>query len=86
MPLRDTRALRDWASTNPSDDEWQRVHLWIVGLDTTPWRAPSTPVPTQSDHPNYDVRTARVDGTEVVVEYRHTYNGDYVDLISVGSS
>jgi hypothetical protein len=29
------------------------------------------------------VRTAQVPDTSVVVEYLHTYNGDFVDLLTV---
>lgn len=84
MALRDTRALRDWAvALRPGDDLWHRVHLWIVGLDRSPWRAPSFPVESRSDRPNYEVREARIDNTDVTVEYRWVYNGDVVDLLSV---
>jgi hypothetical protein len=87
VPLRDTRTLRDWAiSTTPSDNDWQRVHLWIVGLDDSPWRAPSVPVESRSDRPNYEVRAATVDGSDIIVEYRRTYNGEFVDLLAIGSS
>lgn len=84
MPLRDTRALRDWAiASSPSDEVWQRVHLWIIGLDQKPWRAPSVPVETRSDRPNYEVRSATIDSTGTAVEYRRTYNGEIVDLLAV---
>ena len=33
--------------------------------------------------PNYEVRTVQVPDTSVVVEYLHTYNGDFVDLLTV---
>jgi hypothetical protein len=84
VPLRDTRALRDWATTaSPSDEVWERVHLWIVGLDERPWRAPSVPDEDRSDRPNYEVRRAQVDGTNVTVEFRRIYNGELVDLLAV---
>jgi hypothetical protein len=84
VPLRDTRALRDWAlSKRPSDDLWQQVHLWLVGLDQAPWQAPSYPVESRSDRPNYEVRRARIDRTSVLVEYLHVYNGGFVDLLSL---
>lgn len=85
MPLRDTRALRDWAiAAQPSDEIGQRVHLWTVAAGTESYRAPSVPDETRSDRPNYEVRTVQVPDTTVVVEYLHTYNGDVVDLLSIG--
>jgi hypothetical protein len=30
------------------------------------------------------VRTVQIPDTLVVMEYLHTYNGDYVDLLSIG--
>ncbi|MDA8185262.1 MAG: hypothetical protein ACYCUF_12665 [Acidimicrobiales bacterium] len=85
MPLRDTRALRDWAiSSQPTDETWQRVHLWIVAAGSQSYRAPSVPDESRSDRPNYEVRTVRIPDTEVVVEYRHIYNGDFIDILSVG--
>jgi hypothetical protein len=85
VPLRDTRALRDWAiSGRPSDDDWERVHRWIVGLDASPWRAPSVPVEDRSERPNYEFRVATIDGTDIVVEYRRIYNGEFVDLLAIG--
>jgi hypothetical protein len=84
VPLRDTRALRDWAiASQPADEVWQRVHLWIVGLEHVPWRAPGIPIEERTDRPNYEVRSARIDGTTVDVEYRRTYNGELVDLLAV---
>jgi hypothetical protein len=86
MPLRDTRALRDWAiSVQPDDQVWEAVHLWIVTTGSEPYRAPRVPDESRSDRPNYEVRTAVIPNTEVVVEYRHVYNSDYVDLLSVGN-
>ena len=84
MPLRDTRALRDWAiAARPIDETWQRVHLWIVAAGTESYRAPSVPDESRSDRPNYEVRTVQIPDTAVVVEYLHTYNGDFVDILSV---
>ena len=84
MPLRDTRALRDWAiAARPTDEIWQRVHLWLVGAGTESYRAPSVPDESRSDRPNYEVRIVRVPDTSVVVEYLHNYNGDFVDLLTV---
>jgi hypothetical protein len=67
----------------PSDEVWHRVHLWVVGLDDSPWRAPSVPIESRSERPNYEVRAAKIDGTDVVVEYRRIYIGEWVDLLAV---
>jgi len=84
VPLRDTRALRDWAiAARPTDESWQRVHLRFIAAGTESFRAPSVPDERRSDRPNYEVRTAQVPDTSVVVEYLHTYNGDFVDLLTV---
>lgn len=86
MPLRDTRALRDWAiRATPADDRWNRVVAWIAELHTEPYRNPSVPDESRSDRPNYEVRTAEpVDGIEI--DYLRVYNGDFVDLLRVESS
>ena len=59
------------------------MHLWLVAAGTESYRAPSVPVESRSDRPNYEVRTVQVPDTSVVVEYLHTYNGDLVDLLTV---
>lgn len=87
MPLRDTRVLRDWALASfPSDEVWQRVHLWIVSLDQAPWRAPSAPDESRSDRPNYEVRAARLNDAGVAIEYLHIYNGDIIDIWGIEES
>ena len=85
MPLRDTRALRDWAiGARPADDLWNQIVAWIAELHTKPYRAPSFPDESRSDRPNYEVREAEpVEGTQV--EYLLVYNGDHVDLLRVES-
>jgi hypothetical protein len=85
VPLRDTRALRDWAiSSNPADDVWNGVVAWVAELHTAPYRAPSTPDESRSDRPNYEVRRAEPVQT-VQIEYLHVYNGDLIDLLRVES-
>lgn len=49
-----------------------------------PWKSPSIPDESRSERPNYEVRTAVVPDTGVVVEYLHVYNGQFVDLLSIG--
>ena len=59
------------------------MHLWLIAAGTESYRAPSVPDERRSDRPNYEVRTVQVPDTSVVVEYLHTYNGDFVDLLTV---
>jgi hypothetical protein len=54
-----------------------------MAVGSEPWRAPSLPDEDRSDRPNYEVRTAVVPDTGVVVEYLHIYNGEFVDLLSI---
>lgn len=86
MPLRDRSALREWERReDPTYSTWQVVNLWVEGLSSAPWQAPSTPFAELSDLPNYEVRIAEVpnsDGIEVF--YRREFAGELVDLIWVG--
>lgn len=85
MPLRDTRALRDWAiSAAPGDGIWDLVHHWVMAAGSEPWKAPSVPDESRSDRPNYEARTAVIPNTTVVVEYIHVYNGQFADLLGIG--
>jgi hypothetical protein len=62
---------------------WDLVHHWIIAAGSEPWKAPSVPDERRSDRPNYEVRTAVIPDTGVVIEYLRVYNGDFVDLLSI---
>jgi hypothetical protein len=86
VPLRDVTALGEWGRReNPPYSTWHLVTLWVDGLGTAPWQAPSTPFPELSDLPDYEYRTAEVPDTEgVEIFYRREFAGEVVDLIWVG--
>src|SRR5579863_9752050 len=86
VPLRDTSALHEWGSReNPPYSTWQIVELWVNGLNTTPWQAPSIPYAEISDLPKYEIRTAEVPDTDgVEIFYRREFDGEFIDLIWVG--
>jgi hypothetical protein len=85
VPLRDTRALEEWAEREkPPYSTWQRITAWVSELDTAPWRAPSVPFPELSDLPHYEVRYAEIPATDgVTVFYRRVFDGEFVDIIDV---
>jgi hypothetical protein len=84
--LRDVSALDEWGRReDPPYSTWQLVSLWIAGLATAPWQAPSTPFPELSELPEYEVRVAEVPGSGgVEVFYRREFADEAVDVIWVG--
>jgi hypothetical protein len=60
------------------------VEDWIAEAADRPQAAPSTPIDEMSNQPAYEVRWAKVPGTDVEVFYRHTYKTGIVNLFWVG--
>lgn len=85
MPLGDVAPLIEWRdSTNPLQERWNIVRLWVEMAGQTPWLSPSIPFPELSDQPHYEVRSAVIPYSEgVEVFHRHTYADDRVDIIAV---
>lgn len=74
MPLGNAQAFRDWvARDNPSLSRARLVKDWIAEAADRPQAAPGTPIDEMSNQPAYEVRWAKVPGTDVEVFYRHTY-------------
>jgi hypothetical protein len=86
VPLRDVSALDEWGHReDPPYSMWRIVTLWIEGLGSAPWQAPSVPFPELSAPPVYEVRLAEVPGSGgVEVFYRREFASEVVDLIWVG--
>jgi len=61
VSLRDIAALEEWGRRdNPPYSTWQLVSLWVDGLSSAPWQAPSMPFPELSNLPDYEVRISEV--------------------------
>lgn len=85
MPLGDTQALRAWGERdNPPYRLWRRVELWILGLDNTPWQAPSVPLTFNVGDP-LEIRYAELpEANGVKVFYEHEHRTGLVNLLHVG--
>ena len=85
MPLGDAAAFYDWLiREDPSYSLLTAVKSWIDGLDSAPWQAPSVPWEHMSVPGEYQVRSAVVDGVEII--YKEDYSTQTTDLIDVRSS
>lgn len=86
MSLRVVSALDEWGRReDPPYSTWRIVNLWVEGLGSAPWQAPSAPFPELSALPEYEVRVAEVpDSGGVEVFYRREFASEVVDLIWVG--
>jgi hypothetical protein len=82
VPLRDISALDEWGRhDDPPYSIWRIVSLWVEGLGSGPWQAPSAPFPELSALPDYEVRVAEVpESNGVEVFYRREFASEVVDF------
>ena len=80
-PTRGKRFYR-WAQT-AAPHVRSIVRTWIAELGDQPWQFPSVPIPELSNPPAYEIRTAIVPDTTVLVVYRREFQGEIIDLHEV---
>jgi hypothetical protein len=85
VPLGNTEALRAWAEReNPPYRLWRLVEVWVIGLDSAPWQAPSLPLTENIGGP-WEIRLAEVpDAGGVEVFYEHEHETGLVNVLHVG--
>lgn len=84
MALGDEGAFNEWLEReDPPYSLMRSIRAWIDRLDEAPWQAPSDEISEMTVRGEYQVRSAVVDGVEVI--YKEEYSTRRVDLIHVGT-